>query len=115
MTDIFFAILCVIGISIGQILFKISANGFNKAGSFMDPTAMSVLLVALILYGVTTIGWVWLLQRSELGRVYPFMALAFAIVPFLSHFFLHENFTWQYALGVFLIVSGILVSLGQKL
>ncbi|GAN59975.1 DMT family transporter [Acetobacter cibinongensis] len=115
MIDIFFAILCVIGISIGQILFKVSANGFHKAGSFTDPTALGVLLVALALYGVTTIGWVWVLQRSELGRVYPFMALAFAIVPLLSYIFLHENFTWQYAVGVFLIISGILVSIGQKL
>ncbi|MBV1837394.1 EamA family transporter [Acetobacter estunensis] len=112
--DIFWSILCVCGIAIGQILFKISASGLKKAGTMFDVPSLAVLTAALALYGITTIGWVWVLQRAELGRVYPFMALAFVIVPVLSHFFLHESFNRQYMLGVGLIIAGIVVSLGGK-
>lgn len=112
--DIFYTLLCVTGIAFGQILFKISATGFRKAGTLFDPSSLGILTGALVLYGVTTIGWVWILQRAELGRIYPFMALAFVIVPILSYFFLHENFNKQYILGVIIIVTGIIVSLSRK-
>lgn len=112
--DIVYTLLCVTGIAFGQILFKLSATGFQKAGTLYDPASLGILTGALVLYGLTTIGWVWILQRAELGRVYPLMALAFVIVPVLSYIFLHESFNRQYALGVLLIISGILVSLVQK-
>lgn len=106
----FIAILCVFGIAAGQILFKLSANSLSKAGSYLDPQGLGILVAALALYGITTLAWVWVLQKLELGRAYPLMALAFVIVPIASHLLLHEKFTLQYFLGVLLIVAGIIIS-----
>lgn len=104
------AIVCVIGIASGQILFKLTANEFHKSGSFFDYKTFMLLFSALALYGVTTIAWIWVLQKIELGRAYPLMALAFVLVPLGSHFILGERFQVQYFIGVVIIIFGILVA-----
>ena len=104
------AILCVLGIAIGQILFKLSANSLDQTSSFFAPKTASILLAALTLYGITTIAWIWVLQKIELGQVYPLMALAFVLVPIGSHMVLGERFQPQYFVGVALIMIGIVVA-----
>lgn len=104
------AFCCVIGIAVGQILFKLSAISLAQTGSFFSSKTASVLVTALVLYGVTTIAWVWVLQKIDLGRVYPLMALAFVLVPLGSHIVLGERFQPQYFVGVALIILGIVVA-----
>jgi drug/metabolite transporter (DMT)-like permease len=106
----FIAILCVLGIAGGQILFKICATSLQRTGTFFDLHTAATLFVALALYGITTIAWIWVLQKIELGRVYPLMALAFILVPIGSHFVFGEEFKAQYFLGVALIMAGIIVA-----
>lgn len=104
------AFLCVLGMTAGQILFKLSANSLHQTGSFFAPKTATILFAALALYGITTIAWVWVLQKIELGRVYPLMALAFVLVPLGSHFMFGERFQPQYFMGVALIMIGIVVA-----
>lgn len=104
------AILCVIGIAIGQILFKLCAQSLHQTGSFFDIKTLTLLFSAFALYGLTTIAWVWVLQKAELGRIYPLMAMAFILVPVGSHFFLGERFNSQYFIGVALIAAGIVIA-----
>jgi drug/metabolite transporter (DMT)-like permease len=104
------AILCVIGLAIGQILFKVSATSLTQTGSFFAPKTAAILFSALALYGTTTIAWVWVLQKVELGKVYPLMALAFILVPLGSHFIFGERFQIQYFVGVTLIMLGIVLA-----
>lgn len=103
----FIAFICVLGIAAGQILFKLSATSLQKSGNFFDPTTLLTLFSAFALYGITTIAWVWVLQKIELGKVYPLMALAFVLVPIGSHLFFGEKFQPQYFLGVAIIITGI--------
>lgn len=105
------ALLCVVGIAIGQILFKMSANSLHAHGSFLEPRTAGILLAAFALYGLTTIGWVWSLQKLPLGRAYPLMALAFILVPIGSHFIFGERFQPMYFVGVALIAVGIVIAL----
>ncbi|MFI4957038.1 MAG: EamA family transporter [Gammaproteobacteria bacterium] len=102
-------LLCVIGLSIGQVLFKMSATALTETGSFFSIKTLATLFPALCLYGLTTLLWVWVLQKIELGKVYPFMALAFVLVPFASHFIFGERFETPYFLGVVLIMAGIII------
>lgn len=104
------AIICVIGIAVGQILFKLSAQSLHRAGSFFDVGTLVLLFSAFALYGLTTIAWVWVLQKAELGRVYPLMAMAFVLVPIGSYLFLGERFNPQYFVGVALIAIGIVIT-----
>ncbi|KAA8742499.1 4-amino-4-deoxy-L-arabinose-phospho-UDP flippase [Pseudomonas koreensis] len=106
----FIALICVLGIAAGQILFKLSATSLQKSGSFFDLNTILTLFSAFALYGITTIAWVWVLQKIELGKVYPLMALAFVLVPIGSHFFFGERFQPQYFLGVTIIITGIIIA-----
>ena len=103
------ALLCVIGIAVGQILFKLCAESYRIAGPFNSKT-LTFFFVAMFLYGVTTLVWIWVLNRSELGKIYPLMALAFILVPAASYFIFSERFSVQYVVGVLLIAGGILLT-----
>jgi len=104
------AALCVVGLAIGQILFKASAMSLSETGSFFAPKTAVTLFSAMALYAITSIAWVWVLQKVELGRVYPLMALAFVLVPLGSHFIFGERFQPQYFAGVALIMIGIVIA-----
>lgn len=106
----FVTLLCVIGIATGQILFKLTAQAWAETGSIFASKTIVVLGMALVLYGITTIAWVWVLQKLDLGRAYPFMALAFVLVPIGSYFIFGEKFNLQYMIGSFLVVVGIIVA-----
>lgn len=82
----------------------------HKSGSFFEPRSLIILFVALALYGITTLAWVWVLQKIALGRAYPLIALAFVLVPIGSHFVFGERFQVQYFVGVAMIMAGILVT-----
>jgi drug/metabolite transporter (DMT)-like permease len=106
----FIALLCVVGIATGQILFKLSAASLHESGSWFDPKTMITLFFAFALYGITTIAWIWVLQKVDLGKAYPLMALAFVLVPVGSHLILGERFQTQYFVGVFFIMFGIFLA-----
>jgi drug/metabolite transporter (DMT)-like permease len=101
--------LCVLGMVIGQVLFKLSANSFNQTGSYFALKTILILFMTLFIYGITTLCWIWVLQKVELGRVYPLMALAFILVPLASHFIFGERFPPQYFFGVAMIISGVVL------
>lgn len=104
------AIVCVIGMAIGQILFKISATALSESGTIFAIKPAAVLFLAICLYGTTSVTWVWVLQKVELGRVYPLMALAFVLVPLGSHIIFGERFQLQYFIGVAMIMIGIVIA-----
>ena len=64
----------------------------------------------MALYAITSIAWVWVLQKTDLGRVYPLMALAFILVPLSSHMVFGERFPAHYWVGVALIAVGIVIA-----
>jgi len=104
---IFLTILCVLGISGGQLLFKKAAIDLPAQPGAVDWLLNGWLLTALILYGVTTLFWVWVLQHAPLHIAYPFMGLAFLIVPLLAWALLGEPLTWQTLAGGVLILAGV--------
>lgn len=104
------AFLCVLSLAGGQILFKLSATSWAQTNNLFSFSTVLPLLCAMILYGITSIAWVWVLQKIELGKIYPLMALAFIFVPIGSYYALGERFQTQYFFGVILIVIGILIA-----
>lgn len=100
-------ITCTFGIAAGQILFKLAANAAKQAGGLFALPVLAWLFCALTIYGITTLAWVWVLQKTDLGRVYPFMAIAFVLVPLASHFVFGERFSNNYLIGVGFIVLGL--------
>ncbi|MBK0113125.1 MULTISPECIES: hypothetical protein [unclassified Delftia] len=100
-------ILCVICISLGQILFKKAAFAIPIDATWMDWFLNGWLITSLALYGVTTLGWIWILRQAPLHLAYPFMGLAFIIVPTLAWLLLGEPLHWRTLVGGTLILAGV--------
>ncbi len=105
-------VLCVLLIAAGQILFKVAAmHAAAAAGKPLLEQWLSVpLVIALVIYGVATILWIWVLQHVPLGIAYPVFALAFFVVPLLAWMFLGEALSMRQFVGAGLIMLGIVVA-----
>jgi drug/metabolite transporter (DMT)-like permease len=102
-----YTLLCVLGISVGQLLFKKAAAALPVTLSIPAVLQNHWLIAALALYGLTTLGWVWILRNAPLHLAYPFMGLAFLIVPTLAWLFLGEPLHWRTLAGGVLILAGV--------
>ena len=100
-------LLCVLCISLGQILFKKAAAALTEPMTLQAVVFNGWLIASLALYGLTTLGWVWILRHAPLHLAYPFMGLAFLIVPTLAWLFLGEPLRWRTLAGGGLIMAGV--------
>jgi drug/metabolite transporter (DMT)-like permease len=67
------------------------------------------LFAALVVYALATGLWVALLREVPLSVAYPFVALAFFLVPLMGHWVLGETLRWQTLAGAAVIVAGVWV------
>ena len=101
----------------GQLVFKwqIDLAGGLPTGSgeklaylvrlFLNPWVISVFASALL----ASVTWAAALTRFELSFAYPFMSLSFVLVLLLSVVLFSEALTLSKAVGVALIVAGLIV------
>jgi drug/metabolite transporter (DMT)-like permease len=101
------AVATVLGLTLGQVLFKLAAS----RGALTDIITSPVLWVALVLYGGVTVIWVLLLREVELSRAYPVIAATYVLIPAVSVLFLGEKLGPYYPYGVVLILAGIVLVL----
>jgi drug/metabolite transporter (DMT)-like permease len=102
------AILATVAtIAAGQLLFKAAANAYRDATTALTLPVLIPLLTGLAIYGMATLAWVWVLQYVTLSRAYPFMALAFILVPLASMAVFGERLDLRYGLGVAFICIGV--------
>jgi drug/metabolite transporter (DMT)-like permease len=95
---------CVFGAG-GQVLLKLGATG---AASLRDYANLRVLS-GLTCYGFGAALWLGALTHLPLTRVYPFTMLTFVLVYLASVWLLGERLTTATLVGVFLVLSGLVV------
>jgi len=107
------SLLCVALIAAGQMLFKSAAGEWRIDGwswttlrSFLSPT----LMLALTIYGMTTVLWVLILRAVPLTAAFPLYALVFLVVPVLAHFIFGEPLSWNAMVGGAVIVLGVAIA-----
>jgi drug/metabolite transporter (DMT)-like permease len=98
---------CVLLIAVGQILFKLAARAATGGAGLPWDLFNGWLLAALVVYAAATLLWVWLLKVLPLNVAYPFVGLAFVIVPLLGAWLLGEPLDWRHLAGGALIVAGV--------
>lgn len=102
-----------VAIAAGQILFKrVASQAAPGAGVawIFDVARLPAMWVAVALYAGATLLWVRILSTVPLSRAYPFVALAFVLVPAAGYLLFHEPLTIRYAIGTALIVIGVLIA-----
>lgn len=106
-------LIFIVALAVGQLLFKRVAGGLADASGAADAAARVAMspsfYVALLLYGGSTILWVWILTRVPLSQAYPWAAAGTALVPMLAVFVFGEQVRPVYWLGIGLIMAGIIV------
>jgi len=109
-----FIFLTVVALSLGQILFKLAAQNIELSISgIIDSLLSAKLFSALCVYGLATLMWLLVLRAMPLRVAYPFAALAFIVVPVLSHLLLGERLGWNTFAGAALIGAGVWLSIYQ--
>ena len=117
-------ILFALMMSTGQFLFKKTAISIETINS---PIPVSFGLIdglfralhvpwfymAIFLYSLATLFWLYILQKVPLSIAYPFTATTMIWVPLIANIFFGERLTYSYWMGILLIVSGIAI-IGSK-
>jgi drug/metabolite transporter (DMT)-like permease len=110
LSEIGLSLASMFGISIGQILFRLSAQRIDEERWVTSTLGNPWLWAALIVYGVATLLWVHVLRTAPLSRVYPLIALAFVVVPLLDTLLLGESLRPQALIGGAIIVAGVVIA-----
>ncbi len=101
------------GMAAGQILFKTAALQMPATGTFarrlfwlaLNPT----FLAAILLYGLLSALWVWILTTVPLSRAYPFVAMAFVLTLAAGVLFFGEALNLRLLLGSALVLAGLAI------
>lgn len=102
----------------GQIVLKWRING---VGSLPEGLHAKVFFLIKLLFDpwifsgffaafIASFFWMAAMTKFEISYAYPFMSSAFVLVFLLSAILFHEAITWQKAIGLTLIVAGIVVT-----
>lgn len=109
---IFFLILTIALMSIGQILFKVASHKviFSQNNLFLSLIKNPILIIALAIYALATLAWIYVLKITPLTIAYPFSSLTLIIVPILAYYILNEPLRLSTFVGAGIIIFGIYVS-----
>ncbi len=111
-TTTILSIVAVFLLAIGQVLFKICSSDFAFSLKGVLKGFLSIkFTLAIAVYLVASVMWIFVLKTVPLRIAYPFTSLAFILVPVLSHFILGENISWNTFAGACFIGIGILISI----
>ena len=104
MTYIFLAINIVF-LATGQMLWKLGMNkmdGFNIVSMMLSPYIIS----GVVLYGLATLLWLYILSKEELSLVYPLQSITYVLGIILAIFVFRENVSLLRWVGIATIVAG---------
>lgn len=76
----------------------------------VDPTAVVVVLAAILAYVLSLFSWLTALRNLPLGRAYSLLSISYALVYLLAAALplFNENFSLSKTLGVALVVLGVI-------
>lgn len=97
---------------IGQLSFK---KGLNGVELHLDPMTIIKTIftpdvfIGFMMYGISSIIWLFVLERFPLSIAYPSLALSYVLIVFASAVFLQEPLTTQKIAGSAIIVLGVII------
>jgi drug/metabolite transporter (DMT)-like permease len=98
--------------SIGDVLLARGMRDIGQVSVSQIPHLIPALLNPWILLGIGCLlifftSYSTALSWADLTYVLPATAIGYVVLALLSHFFLHEQISWQRWIGIFLIVIGV--------
>lgn len=87
----------------GQLLFKVGAADKATLSEYLNAS----ILLGLILYGLGTAVWIYVLSKEKLVAVYSFTVLTFALVYLGGVLLLGESLEARAICGIALVMGGL--------
>lgn len=111
MKIIFLTVINSLLMASGQMLWKKGMMGLQITGIF---DMISVLFTpfifsGLIVYGFTTLLWLYILNKAEISYVYPIQSVVFIFVLVGSIIIFKETVSFNRWLGVLIICFGVYI------
>ena len=113
MTNTGLLLTVVVFLSAGQFLFKragLAIQGRNLFDSVWMLATLPSFYLALAIYGLATVLWVYILSRVPLTEAYPWIAGATGLVPLIGYLFFGERVTPLFWVGMAFILAGLLLT-----
>ena len=112
---ILFLILFTVTLSgVAQLALKLGSEKI-KDFSLADNGVISLLwtlfttpmiVIALAIYGLSMVLWIWVLSKVDLSVAYPFVGVSFILTMAFGYFLLGENISSTRVMGTLLIAVG---------
>jgi len=109
MNVIVLAIVNALLLAVGQVLWKmgIRQTSITSAGELLGSLLNPFVIAGLLVYVFTTLLWLYIINKAEIGYVYPLQSLAFVFVSIAGIVLFGEHFAINRILGLLLIVFGV--------
>lgn len=114
-------LIYAIGMAVGQLLFKLvsiaylgRAKGIGGLNAALSIGTDPYFLAALALYLLLSVFWIWILAFTPLSLAYPFVAIAFLLVPICGVLFFDETISMRGYFGMLMIAAGVVLLSGQS-
>ena len=107
----FLTVLNALMMALGQILWKtgMSNKEVNTFGEILQAIFSPLIFCGLIVYGLATFLWLYILSKAEISYVYPIQSLAFVLVLISSMVLFKEQVALNRWIGVGVICFGVYI------
>jgi drug/metabolite transporter (DMT)-like permease len=113
-------LIAILTSATGQFLLKVGAlklgkvNATNWIGHILSILMTPQLLAGLFCYGLGAVAYILLLTRVNLSVAGPSAALIYIFSVLMGYFFFRESIPLIRAIGLGLIICGVLLVIWQK-
>jgi len=100
-------------LAVGQALFKqvgMSIRGVPISEALLVVLRQPLFYVSLLIYGLATLLWIWILSRVPLSQAYPWVALTIFVVALFGWWFFGERPSPAFWLGLALVMMGVVIT-----
>lgn len=95
----------------GQTIWKIGLEkvGGLNAGNWLQVMFSPLIMLGIVIYGVATVLWLYVLSRLPISIAYPLQSFAFVLALIIAFLFFKESIPMNRWVGTAIILAGITV------
>ncbi len=108
-------ILSVLMNAVAQLALSVALKGtttFDAGSPIKSAMALAInpgIVLALFIYGLSVLLWMYVLSKADVSLAYPFLGLGFVFVAIISYLFMSEPLSAQKLIGILTIAIGIVI------
>jgi drug/metabolite transporter (DMT)-like permease len=93
----------------GQLLWKTGVSTIDNWSlkTFVLIAKSPYIMSGLLLYGIATIIWLYVISKIPFSIAYPFQSLSYAMGVVVAYFIFKENIDLSQWIGVLVIIVGV--------